>query len=105
MEAKTETKCVIDELALFNALEALQPSQQDAQKRAFKKAYPRILSKLAEGIKDSDIIKTLSEQGVLRSRNTYVKWMAEMKATGEAGIKEPSVVRDAMQHAGAGHQV
>ncbi|MDR6474605.1 hypothetical protein J2778_002099 [Paraburkholderia graminis] len=104
MEAKTETDRVIDEQALFNALDALQLSRQDAQKRAFKKAYPRILNKLAEGIKETDIIKTLSEQGVLRSRNTYVKWMAEMRAKEETGIKEPSAVRDAMQRASAGRQ-
>ncbi|PRX34228.1 hypothetical protein B0G75_102257 [Paraburkholderia sp. BL18I3N2] len=104
MEANAEIKCVIDELALFNALDALQPSRQEARKRAFKKAYPRILSKLTEGIKESDIIKTLSEQGVLRSRNTYVKWMAEMQAKGAASVKEPSAVRDAMQRTGAGRQ-
>lgn len=82
----------------------MQPSQQDAQKRAFRKAYPRILRKLAEGITESDIIKTLSEQGVLRSRNTYVKWMAEMEAKEDTGIKELSAVRDAMQRASAGHK-
>lgn len=105
MEAKRETKRIIDELALCNALDALQPSQQDARKRAFKKAYPRIVTKLAEGITEGDIIKTLLEQGVLRSRNTYIKWMAEMKATERTDTKEPSVVRDAMQRANTGRQV
>lgn len=105
MDATRETKRVIDELALFNALDALQPRQHDARKRAFKKAYPRILSKLAEGINETDIIKTMAEQGVLRSRNTYVKWMAELKAKEEAGIKERSAVRDAMQLASAERQL
>lgn len=105
MEVKTKTKFAIDEMALFDALDALQPSQHDAQKRAFKNAYPRILSKLAEGIKESDIIKTLSEQGVLRSRNTFVKWMSEMKAKEGTTVKEQSAIRDAMQRASAGHQL
>ncbi|AXV99843.1 hypothetical protein CJO81_03160 [Ralstonia solanacearum] len=92
----------IDEQSLFDALEALRPSKHDQQKRAFEKVYPQILKKLSEGIKESDIIKVLSVQGILRSRNTYAKWMAEMAA--QAAVTEPSVVRHAMQRASAGSQ-
>lgn len=93
----------ICEQGLFDALEALCPSKQDQRKRAFEKVYPQILKKLSEGIKESDIIKVLSAQGILRSRNTYIKWMAEMAAK-QATVTEPSAVRNAMQRAGAGSQ-
>ncbi|MGU7816992.1 hypothetical protein [Burkholderia sp. AW49-1] len=93
----------IDEQSLFDALEALRPSKHDQQKRAFEKVYPQIMKKLSEGIKESDIIKVLSVQGILRSRNTYAKWMAEMAAK-QAVVTEPSAVRNAMLRADAGSQ-
>ncbi|CAJ0816878.1 hypothetical protein LMG19087_02906 [Ralstonia wenshanensis] len=90
----------IDEQSLFDALEALRPSKHGQQKRAFEKVYPQILKKLSEGIKESDIIKVLSVQGILRSRNTYAKWMAEMAAN-RAAVTEPSAVRHAIKRADA----
>lgn len=103
MDVATDTgQQGIDEQGLLDALEALRPSKRDQQKRAFEKVYPQILKKLSEGIKESDIIKVLSVQGILRSRNTYAKWMAEMAA--QAALTEPSVVRHAMQRASAGSQ-
>ncbi|MGX5884906.1 hypothetical protein MJS38_29595, partial [Burkholderia gladioli] len=88
----------IDEQGLLDALEALRPSKRDQQKRAFEKVYPQILKKLSEGIKESDIIKVLSVQGILRSRNTYAKWMAEMAAQ-QTPVTEPSAIRNAIKRA------
>lgn len=97
MELRTESDQEIHEQALFDALDALQPSKLDQRRLAFEKAYPRILDKLAQGIKEGDIVKVLSSQGILKSRNTYVKWMSEMKAKHHAGIKPPSPVRDVLR--------
>lgn len=97
MKTTIETTCAIDEQGLRQAIEALQPSRLDMQKRAFKKFYPLILDKLAEGVKDSDIIKALAQQGIVRSRNTYVKWMAEMRQAAEPDAKHSSAIQDAMQ--------
>lgn len=99
MKTTSEATYSIDEQGLRRAIEVLQPSRQDVQKSAFKKVYPLILDKLAEGVKDSDIIKALAQQDIVKSRNTYVKWMAEMKCTADADVKPPSHIRDAMQRA------
>ncbi|WP_414444643.1 hypothetical protein [Burkholderia sp. 22PA0106] len=93
----------IDEQSLFDALEALRPSDLDQRKQKFEKAYPYILKKLSEGIKDSDIIKLLSARGILRSRNTYTKWMDEIKAK-QAPVTAPSQVRQAMERMNAESQ-
>lgn len=104
MESGTGSEQEINEQALFDALDALQPSKLDRRKLAFEKAYTRILDKLAQGIKEGDIVKALSSQGVLKSRNTYVKWMSEMKAKQEADIKPASVVREAILLSAAARQ-
>lgn len=104
MKTNAETTRAINEQALIEAIEALQPSRHNVQKSAFRKAYPLIMEKLSEGIKDSDIIKALAAQGILKSRNTYVKWMAEMEKAAQADVKEPSVVREAIKRVNEGLQ-
>lgn len=97
MEISTDVEQrVIDEQALHDALEALRPRGLDQKKRAFEKAYPQILRKLSEGINEGAILKVLADQGILKSRNTYVKWMAEMKGR-QAPVTDTSMLHDAMQ--------
>lgn len=98
MNTIAETTKIINVQAALRAIDALEPSRQDVQKSAFKEAYPLILKKLKEGIKGSDIIKVLAVQGILKSRNTYIKWMAEMENEVKTGVKGPSAVHVALQH-------
>lgn len=83
---------------LMSALDALQPDVKDQRRAVFREAYPGIVKKLQSGVKESKIIELLAQQGILKSRATFAKWMEEMgrgQKERSAERQDPSAVREA----------
>lgn len=79
MGSRIESSQLIDVQALKAELEAIQPDLADQRKTAFRQVYPSIVEKMKVGVKEGKLVELLARQGILKSRATLKKWMAELQ--------------------------
>lgn len=97
MGSLIETPRLIDVQALKAELEAIQPDLADQRKAAFRQVYPSIVEKMKVGVKEGKLVELLARQGILKSRATLKKWMAELQECEEATCT--SQMRQSLQDA------
>lgn len=88
---------LIDVQALKAELEAIQPDLADQRKTAFRQVYPSIVEKMKVGVKEGKLVELLARQGILKSRATLKKWMAELQEREEE--TRTSQMRQSLQDA------